>query len=354
LHRTELCGVLLAMSIALRTSLFSVTLAVAALAAVASCSSDDDSPADAPVAESDAAADAGDPGIDAALPDGSAPDGSSDAGQPDAGEPEVASNNGATLDGDDVVGNTALSRKELTLVPSGDSPIGVDYAYAAAGSGTYIRYIYKLTNKGSQDYCYISLTETVYLDADGNDLGAPAIHFLFGSVRLSDNAMVDTCLAPGESGWVLDIGNELAFADVAGVRFAVSVDDRPVSQPQARVLPTSYSFADDHITVTGENQGSASASVSFVLWVPLDADDRPLTGGYASYNTTTIAAGASHVYTDWAFFGGTMARAAFRFSFEDASSSTAAAGSPRAARIAAARAATARSSALDLAARAAR
>jgi hypothetical protein len=144
--------------------------------------------------------------------------------------------------------------------------------------------IIPVTNVSDRPYCYISVRTSLsdYLDPDGNPSG---IGFnteeIAGSVARLGSSFNAACLAPGETGYVLDNDFVLSFSQVAGVKLALQTffDSADIADPLSRPVPVGYAFStEDGLTITVQNQGTAPSVIDgmFNGWMLLDDAGQPL------------------------------------------------------------------------------
>jgi hypothetical protein len=144
-----------------------------------------------------------------------------------------------------------------------------------------------VTNASSQNLCFIELVGFRLKDAAGTTLVQPEIGpFVTGSVvAVASSLWTDTCLLPGETGWVLDIESTDAVPDLYGSLDAIEFHFQATvvssdAIPPPRVIPDLYGLAaGGALTVCFTNQGTGPAEMtaqSFSRYIAVDDAGDPL------------------------------------------------------------------------------
>ncbi len=211
----------------------------------------------------------------------------------DSGAIASLSNNSAALDGVSFgLGTTSVDdlRKSIRidlLQPEPRLTMGSAYAMRDTTDETYIEIGFVVTNVGPTSLCFAMLEGFRLKDAMGADLIEPPMYppFVQGSVAMLDSSLwTDTCLQPGETGWVLDIegspGGLALYAPLAAIEFQYDIPDFLNDLPGPRVVPDGYTVSDDGFeTVCFTNVGQGQAAMTaqtFSKFVALDDTGAPL------------------------------------------------------------------------------
>lgn len=159
-----------------------------------------------------------------------------------------------------------------------------------------------ITNRDSAPHCFIRATMLTFRDATGARLdGVTAPTSLNGSVALvgtnSDTPeYVDTCLASGETGYLLGLwraSDSSLFDSVTSVDLMMA-NSRGWTphEPPVQLVPRSYSpTADGGLRVTLEHTGTGTASITptFSKYVLLDQAGDAVWWGYTVDNAQPAA-----------------------------------------------------------------
>jgi hypothetical protein len=188
-------------------------------------------------------------------------------------------NNAAFVIDPAVIGDAPLVRKTVPVVTTEGHPdfaIGESYAVPSAGDG--LKLLVPITNVGAVDHCLVALRDIVYLDASGNQVGAVnGNSFIQGAIRVLSNfgMSTDSCLGPGETGWVLAYGS--SYDSIASVQAALRASNEPVASPGLRVHPVSYSVNDQGLlTITFQNEGTEGVTLYLGSWIGFDEEGVPV------------------------------------------------------------------------------
>jgi hypothetical protein len=184
-------------------------------------------------------------------------------------------NNSADLSGP-VVGNIPFDpstmRRTLPVnVETAPEGLHVGAAYLTRTDSSETAYLtIPVTNSGSSEYCFIEANPLQYLSGDGTSLTDPThLTFLEGSVGLLSfgGGYTDTCLAPGESGYLIDIqlsSDGPFFSDTASIQLALSSSSTG-TVPGAALVPQSYDIGTcsglRSLRVTSLDTGTSTATV---------------------------------------------------------------------------------------------
>lgn len=250
--------------------------------------------------------------------------------------PFVGGNNSAVLTGPSVgSGMTPVAslRKPVALKGTGVEPgyvLGPAYAMIpnAMPYGAWVAFSIK--NVTATGQCFIELENVVWKDAAGAPVGTPTLSFVSGSVGVVlGGVSTDTCLGAGETGWVMliesDSSGVMYYQSVASIEFNLVALAPTASEPYAKIVPESYSFATPTLTVSFKNVGTGPGSVSSGLGrgVLLDTAGAPLIWGFVTDTAMTggvLAPGATgSMDGDYPFdtYEGAGATLAVSVTFED-------------------------------------
>lgn len=242
----------------------------------------------------------------------------------------LAGNNRALLQGavigtsTEAVGNL---RKQIavTVIGKNDS-FSVGTAVATRSSSTlpgagYTYIIVPVTNIGKESLCLIQLTGLTYRDAAGVALVTPNPYktiFVTGSVgKLSSGAFTDTCLAPSETGFAIEVTPGL-YTKVVKVEFTLTSVNTGVASPSARVIPESYTTgAIGSLVINVANKGQSPALVSRVTWFLLDDLGEPLFFGLTNQVTGTFPVSGTRSISTYATYNGSGSRLLVFMNFMD-------------------------------------
>ena len=187
--------------------------------------------------------------------------------------------------------------------------MGTAYATRTTTILDYAYIIFPVTNIGTETLCLIELTGITYRDAGDMELLSGGLTYVQGSVGKTPSLQfTDTCLAPGETGMVRTINNNL-YAAVAKMEFTFSTIASTISVPAAKVIPQSYTIASSTLTIVAKNVGTRNALVGeqnrFHSWVLLDDAMHPLTFGLTNITTPSIIApdGTATISTSISYAG---------------------------------------------------
>jgi hypothetical protein len=207
--------------------------------------------------------------------------------------------------------NADLTRS-LTVTTTGDARIHAVSAQLtrdAVDSETgYVAV--RVKNVGSSGACFFRSEETVYVDANGQAVHDDDLGFVDGSSATLEASGVttDTCLLPGEEGFVTDIVLESSvrrfFSRTVDVRLAFSASSGGF-KPTTRFIPAAYDTNGAFgVSMRAVNEGPSTISFEgrhlFAKLVPLDEAGRGL--GWAFLDTpsqgvTRVGSGESLTMT---------------------------------------------------------
>jgi hypothetical protein len=184
--------------------------------------------------------------------------------------------------GAEVTENDALA-KEIVPVHTGDARLVVGRSFVTRASldaenvATFIH----VTNQGPTRLCYVHAEALAYQGAHGTMLKAQAaVAYLLGSVGEKDGFATDTCLAPGESGYVVDV-TPIDYDRVEGLAFHLEAQAEDYRDPVSPVGPESIQATPLAISLDATNAGPGRAEVTPIggTYIAFDSLNRPLAVG---------------------------------------------------------------------------
>jgi hypothetical protein len=188
--------------------------------------------------------------------------------------------------------------------------LGEAYLTGVASTPEAAYLILAVTNSGTDFPCYVQTTTYNWLSATGEVLNAAGTIYLDGSVgAVSSLVNSETCLAPGETGYLTDL--QLAttgtlYSEVASIQIGLE-STATGSTPTSKLVPTRYDVGTCSGIRTVRIEGTASApgvSVGnfggdFAPAVFLDAAGLPVRWSYFSQmQAANVASGATTYFTD--------------------------------------------------------
>jgi hypothetical protein len=207
-----------------------------------------------------------------------------------------ATNNAATLTGvsiGDCPSSSDVRRKKIPLIidgGSGDFQIGDAYLLAEPGYSSLARLVAPVKNVGTTLHCAIGAPINGYdwLDANGHSMNVTVGPGFIGSEGDVGMPTYDeTCLQPGETGFILD---EQEMEDIVDLYDAVSavtlalVSKSTGTTPAAVVVPQSYTYSAtgtvaSEVQVIFDNVGTGAAEIAdldYGAYLVLDAGGLPV------------------------------------------------------------------------------
>lgn len=207
---------------------------------------------------------------------------------------------------------------EIAITADPGWVIGSGFATRFSSFSDYAKIIFPVTNNTAKGHCMILAENLVYKDASGDEI-ASGIDVLTGSVGITDPSDVatDTCLGPGETGYVSLFEETWPF--LARVEGNLAILAGMKGRPSARMSTGCYDVGENELRVTVRNDGASAATLHTVRVFLLDDAGAPL----ASYfifgpaDDHLLGPGASIEISDEIYFDGTASRAKFFMDFED-------------------------------------
>jgi hypothetical protein len=140
-----------------------------------------------------------------------------------------------------------------------------------------------VTNHGDALRCYVHLESLAYHDGNGAVVGTKIAAWVLGSIGQKGRFATDTCLAPGESGYVVDIV-DAPYDAVTRLSFSVDEGEDDYSTPASLVVAQTIDGSPLGITMTARNPGPAPAMLNQhgTLYIAFDSLNQPLDLGYFS------------------------------------------------------------------------
>jgi hypothetical protein len=218
--------------------------------------------------------------------------------------PDGITNNSAELSGATIGRNCAtgsLPRRKLVAVSlTGDPTYTVQDAYLLSDvSSTKATLLVPVTNVGTSVRCVVRSTAGYqWQDAQGASIGSLPTAFVLGSLGASLCSNSISCLAPGETGVLVQTFSQSAdfFSAVTRIVLPLTDDtDLPSTTPPAtwsvapaRVVPQSYDLGNLSIMVTVKNLGTETPLLAPTgsRYILLDADGLPVGFGPLEQNVT--------------------------------------------------------------------
>jgi len=244
--------------------------------------------------------------------------GATGQGQPDGTcTPPAVGNNSATCVGDlgdGTSANSTLAKSVPVTLTNRDFVASVGYVTRLSTSSDYTSFIIPLTNVGSSAQCFISI-------ATGQAGNYELFSYITGSVGYSGSTYTDTCLAPSESGYLVDITNEVTYDAVSSISLTLS-GNTGLSISSARVFPTSFAYgagvaADLAVTVSNAGALAVDLAGGFHQLVLLDDANRGLDFTYLdAVSTAALQPGASDQLATPLVFHGSASRMVVMVDFE--------------------------------------
>jgi hypothetical protein len=195
--------------------------------------------------------------------------------------------------------------------PLSDLTLGTAYVTGLAGDDTVAYLILPVTNSGADFPCFVQTTTYNWLSATNATLNQASTLYLDGSVgAVSSTVNTETCLAPGETGYLTDaqfVTSGSLYSAVASIQIQLESMGAG-SAPPAKLLPTRYDVGTCGGVRTVQVEGTASgATVSIgnvenadlAPIVFLDADGLPARWSYLTQMTSAnVAPGATAYFLD--------------------------------------------------------
>ncbi len=210
--------------------------------------------------------------------------------------PLTSTDNATTLTGMPVgscASGSLFLRKKIPLIVNGgssDFQIGDAYLLADSMNLSSATLMAPVKNVGTSFHCGISSPINGYdwLDADGHSLNVTyGVQFIGSEGDVGSDINDETCLAPGETGFVMDTQRLVGVADLydeVGTVTLALVSKVTGKAPGAILAAQTYTYDSGLLDVVFENVGTAGAviqasTVDFGAFIVFDADGLPLWTG---------------------------------------------------------------------------
>jgi hypothetical protein len=232
--------------------------------------------------------------------------------------PAPTLDNSADLTGADFGTDTFDSAEQRRTVPvdvTGSLPqgisLGMAYLTAQATTDMVAYLILPVTNSGTDFPCFIQTTTYNWLSVTGQVLNSGCGLYIDGSVgAISPMVNSETCLAPGESGYLTDVqfaASGSLFSEVASIQLGL-VSASTGSSPDATLQPTRYDVGTCSgvrtVRVVGTAGGAGvsvgeSVNADLAPTIFLDAAGLPIRWSYLTQmQSSNVAAGETTYFVD--------------------------------------------------------
>jgi hypothetical protein len=230
--------------------------------------------------------------------------------------PLLATNNMATCDarlGSAKYANATLAKTVPVQLSNTDYAATVGYVSRSTPTSDYTSFVIPVTNLGANTRCFVSILSG---QAGPYDIFA----YASGSVGYSGTIYTDTCLAPSQQGYLIDITNEVTFDQVSSISLTLGQDDG-MTLSQAQVFPQSFTYqaATSTLTVVAHNAGALTVDVSggFHQYALFDESGLGVDFGFLDATADVpLAAGANATLDDYFLFYGKSTRMVVIADFE--------------------------------------
>jgi hypothetical protein len=220
--------------------------------------------------------------------------GGSGGGVPGNWLPTATTNDDATLSGASLgpCATPTLLRKKIPVTLTGggtEFSLGDAYLMSVAADLAYAYLAIPVTNLGTTMHCFVSTTNYSWLDSQGNSEG-DFLTYVTGTVGQVDPTIyTDSCLEPGETGFLFDIQSNLTTNDIytptTSITFALGTSSGG-ALPPPKILPQSYSLAAGALTVTFANSGTGPGELTEACpFVLVDSGGLPTLWGFFELTT---------------------------------------------------------------------
>jgi hypothetical protein len=252
-----------------------------------------------------------------------------------AGPPLTGGNAYAALSGPTFGGTSANSSLEKAVplnVLSSNPDIQIPSSAEAlqqTSSGTALYMAIPVKNVGTRAYSFVELTNILYKNGGSVLNATPDVGFVKASVgELTGNVFADSCLAPGETGYVMLIALNL-YSSVTSISLSVSTFSQTPIDPGSALIPQSYAISGTSgsgtLTQIFQNTGLLSLDLNnahsiYCTFVALDASNNPIMWGFTNSNLSPVSgllsAGQSGSIAGTYSFDGSSSRVVAFTSFE--------------------------------------
>lgn len=207
----------------------------------------------------------------------------------------------ATLQLGTGVTSVNLLRKHLELVPLTAAPrleLGAAFLTRASLDAEQVTAFVFVTNRSDALRCYVHLESLDYEDARGTVVASKRAAWLLGSIGEKGRFATDTCLAPGESGYIVDV-IDAPYDTIGRLAFSLDEGEDDYSTTTSLVVAQTMDGSPLGVTMTTRNQGPGPTALNPLgtLYIAFDSLNQPLDLGYFAPCTAgasrTLAVGAS-------------------------------------------------------------
>lgn len=194
-------------------------------------------------------------------------------------------NNSAVLAGSSCTlgqGITGIASLRKTIAATdtssnSDFTVGTAYATRPTALDDVMYPVIAVTNASATAQCFVKLAALTYKNGSGTVIegGPSSLDYVAGSVGDLTTIQTDTCLAPGETGYALDIQLS-GFTAVASVEFALVTTGVP-TQPTVKIIPQSFEAFGNSVWIPAKNVGSSNGQIGgFSQLLHLDGSGLPM------------------------------------------------------------------------------
>lgn len=181
--------------------------------------------------------------------------------------------------------------------PDASLSVGNAFALRQNASTETVYLAVKVTNVGSIAQCFIRANGLDLRDEAGAAIQSEDFTYVQGSVgELRASLVTDTCLAPGESGFLYGIylasNGDTVFSRAQALTFSWASNQNALPLPPGpKVVPTSYEVLEDQrirVAFTNSGEDEALLATHFSRYTLLDAAGDPLHWSFLMENTRPI------------------------------------------------------------------
>jgi hypothetical protein len=195
------------------------------------------------------------------------------------------------------VTDTIYLSHQITVTASGsnDFLLGPAFAMQSTSPGMYTDVIISITNNSSsKSFAFIRLNDISLKDEYGTTLHNEPYTYVRGSVGRLTNLCTDTCLAPGETGFVFVLSSSDIWSQITNVSCSVDIPNYIVQNPLPRIIPIEVDYIDegfsDIFIVSFQNTGTETGAITPLgsTYIIFDGNNIPLTFGFGFGNLTPL------------------------------------------------------------------
>ncbi len=246
----------------------------------------------------------------------------------------VGNNNSATLTGTTIGSaetENANLKKDITVTVTNSNGFSVSKIVASRSSESsdYLYWMFTITNDNSIAYCFVQASNVAFKNSSETTIQTSSTESVKGSTGTQSGVTTSTCLAPGESGIVAGLEEDIFTNTASIVVESIEGYSTPeISDPSGKVIPQSYTYSEeafsDRIDITIKNTGSSAVSVDFVYYYLISSGGDYLHWGLtSSSNSQTLSTDESTTAFDDTFsYSGSASSVLVIVDFEDSTSSS--------------------------------